>query len=386
MIAGTLEILVVEDEQDARENLRDLLEQEGYRVTLARSLAELDALAPDDWSHFDVAVLDRRFPEGIIDPLLPRIRRLAPHCALILLTAWCEQEGMLAALRGGVADYLTKPLDPDVLRASLHRLLRLREAEQRAQAAEQLASLGQMLVVLAHEGRNALNRAKIALQFVKATGEGDPQLAPVLETGLAGCRDLERLFNDLRHQAGPIQLDLHPCDLYRVARDAWDDLAARRAGRSARLILEGAQEARDCRADPFRIKQVFRNLFENSLNCATDPVEVRVACKAIAPQGRPALRISVRDNGPGFSPQTRRQAFNPFFTTRHDGSGLGLSITRRIVEAHGGWITLTPSSPGAEVLILLPLEGPDPALSILETATALLPDPMFHDPAEPIPR
>jgi signal transduction histidine kinase len=384
MIAGTLEILVVEDEQDARETLRDLLEEDGYRVTLARSIAELDALGPDDWSHFDVALLDRRFPEGTIDSQLPRIRLLAPHCSLILLTASCEHEGMLAALRGGVVDYLTKPLEPDALRASLHRLLRLREAEQRAQAAEQLASLGQMLVVLAHEGRNALNRTKIALQLAKVTCEGDPSLAPVLETGLSGCRDLERLFNDLRSQAGPLQLDLRPCDLYRVAREAWSDLEARRRGRSARLSLEGAQEARDCLADPFRLKQVFRNLFENSLNCGTDPVEIRLHCNAIAPQGKPAVWISVRDNGPGFSPRIRRQAFKPFFTTRHEGSGLGLSITRRIIEAHGGWITLTRTSPGAEVLILLPLHGPDPALSILETATVLVPNPTLNDPAEPV--
>ncbi|WP_161602107.1 ATP-binding response regulator [Tautonia marina] len=384
MIAGTLEILVVEDDVDARETLHDLLEQDGFRVTLAGSIAEINALGPDEWSHFDIALLDRRFPDGTIDVLLPRLRLLAPHCAIILLTASCEHEGLLAALRVGVVDYLTKPLEADALRASLQRIARLREAEQRAQAAEQLASLGQMLVVLAHEGRNALNRTKIALQLAKLTCDGDPDLAPVLETGLAGCRDLERLFGDLRSQAGPLQLDLRPCDLYRVARDAWNDLEARREGRSARLILQGAPEARDCLADSFRMKQVFRNLFENSLHCGTDPVEIRVQCQAITPEGKPALWITVRDNGPGFSPQIRRQAFKPFFTTRHEGSGLGLSITRRIIEAHGGWITLTNASPGAEVLILLPMGGPDPALSILETATALAPNPTPLDPSEPL--
>ncbi|WP_169977278.1 sensor histidine kinase [Tautonia rosea] len=379
MSTSLFEILVVEDDEDARTTLRDLLEAEGHRVTLASSLREINALRSDDWSSFDVALLDRQFPEGTIDSSLPRIRLLAPHCALILLTAWCEHEGLLAALRGGVVDSLSKPLEPEALYACLQRLARLREAEQRAQASEQLASLGQMLVVLAHEGRNALNRTKIALELAKLTSHGDPDLPSVLESGLAGCRDLERLFADLRSQAGPLQLNLQPCDLYSVAREVWDDLETRRNGRTARLILEGASEARDCLADSFRLKQVFRNLFENTLDCSTDPVEIRVQCKAIAPEGKPSLWIAIRDNGPGFPPQIRRQAFKPFFTTRSEGLGLGLSITQRIVEAHGGWITLTNASPGAEVLILLPILGPNPSPSILDTPIAVGSNPISSD-------
>ena len=73
------------------------------------------------------------------------------------------------------------------------------------------------------------------------------------------------------------------------------------------------------------------------------------------PVGQPALRIAVRDQGPGLSPEQRQRIFEPFFTTKTKGTGLGMAITRRIVEAHRGRIAVGEGGgPGAEILITLP--------------------------------
>jgi hypothetical protein len=72
-------------------------------------------------------------------------------------------------------------------------------------------------------------------------------------------------------------------------------------------------------------------------------------------EGQPALRIDVRDNGPGLSAEQRQRIFEPFFTTKTKGTGLGMAIAQRIIEAHGGQITVgTPPDRGAEIQLLLP--------------------------------
>jgi signal transduction histidine kinase len=81
-----------------------------------------------------------------------------------------------------------------------------------------------------------------------------------------------------------------------------------------------------------------------------------VACREAPLGGRPALQVAVRDNGPGFTPEQRQRALEPFFTTKVKGTGLGLAITRRILEAHGGSIAIETdgSQGGATILLTLP--------------------------------
>jgi signal transduction histidine kinase len=103
---------------------------------------------------------------------------------------------------------------------------------------------------------------------------------------------------------------------------------------------------------------VFRNILENALAACRDPVEIDVICSASVHNGQPALRVAVRDNGPGLSLEQRQRIFEPFFTTKTKGTGLGMAIARRIVEAHGGQIAVGDPGRGAEIVITLPREGP----------------------------
>src|SRR5581483_8823011 len=133
-------------------------------------------------------------------------------------------------------------------------------------------------------------------------------------------------------------------------------LAPRHEQRDARIEEEAGRMSLECDADPFRLGQVFTNLFANALEACPDPVRITVAYREAELQGRPALRVSVRDNGPGFPAELWPRAFEPFQTTKPTGTGLGLAITRRIIEAHGGEVGLG-EGPGAEVVITLPRRG-----------------------------
>jgi hypothetical protein len=216
-----------------------------------------------------------------------------------------------------------------------------------------------MIAGLAHESRNALQRSQACLEMLARLARGRPEELDLIDRLQKAQDHLHHLYEDVRSYAAPIRLDRRPCDLADVWREAWADLAPARRGRRASLREElPASDAR-CPADPFRLGQVFRNLFENALASAPDPVELVLRTEEAELDGRPAIRVSVRDNGPGLAPEQRPMIFEPFYTTRTKGTGLGLAISRRIVEAHGGRVGLGDGEgTGAEFLITLPKEAP----------------------------
>jgi signal transduction histidine kinase len=111
--------------------------------------------------------------------------------------------------------------------------------------------------------------------------------------------------------------------------------------------------------DPFRLEQVFRNILENALAACRDPALVTVRCAEVTLDGAPAVRVSVADNGPGLSAEARARIFEPFYTTKTKGTGLGMAIAQRIVQAHAGQIAVASAPPrGAEILVTLPRKTP----------------------------
>jgi signal transduction histidine kinase len=162
------------------------------------------------------------------------------------------------------------------------------------------------------------------------------------------------LFEDVRAYAAPLRLERAPVDLAAVWRVAGADwVSARPDGARAELVEGPGADAR-CWADPFHLKRLFRNLFDNALGVGASRVSVDCSERGAGAEGGPVLEVSVRDDGPGLPEEHRERAFEPFFTTKPKGTGLGLAICRRIVEAHGGHIALGPANgPGAEVCFTL---------------------------------
>jgi signal transduction histidine kinase len=138
-------------------------------------------------------------------------------------------------------------------------------------------------------------------------------------------------------------------------REAWRLLDTVRRDRDVVLTehLEGVDSK--LRMDRFRMVQLFRNMFENSLAACPDPVVLRMACREVELEEEPALEVRVCDNGPGLAPEARGNVFEPFFTTKTKGTGLGMAIARRIIEAHGGRIEVGDRHDhGAEFVITIP--------------------------------
>lgn len=233
------------------------------------------------------------------------------------------------------------------------RTAELRKAQEKALQAERLAAIGQMAAGLAHESRNALQRSQACLSVLAIRLQARPEELVLLSRMQKAQDDLHRLYEDVREYAAPVQLKRRTCALAALWREAWEDLGPQRAGKDTQLCELPGDRDWECRADAFHLKQVFRNVLENALAAGGNRVDIDCSCAQIKEQE--AIRIAVRDNGPGFTAEHRPRLFEPFYTTKVHGTGLGLAICKRIVEAHGGRIEVgAGTGRGAEVIILLP--------------------------------
>lgn len=231
----------------------------------------------------------------------------------------------------------------------------LKRDQTRALQAERLAAIGQMVAGLAHESRNALQRAQACLEMLALTVKDRPEALDLVARIQNAQDHLHHLYEDVRSYAAPITLERRPCNLGDVWRGAWAQLDDARREKGAILRERLADVDLRCAADPFRLGQVFDNVLVNALAAGPSPVEIEIHAEESDVDERPALQVSVRDNGPGLDPEQRQRVFEPFYTTKARGTGLGMAIARRIVEAHGGRITLGEARiSGAEFVITLP--------------------------------
>jgi PAS domain S-box-containing protein len=245
------------------------------------------------------------------------------------------------------------------LRWMLHDLTDLKEAQRQASQTERLAVIGQTVAVLAHESRNALQRGQACLRLLELEVAGQSQALDYVRRIQTAHDMLHRLFEDVRAFASPLRLECRPCDLGAVWRSAWEQLEPQRRGRDYTLEERADGVNLTCPGDEFRLEQVFRNLLDNALAAAADPPRVAVAARESDLRGRPGLVVTVEDNGPGLTAEQRARLFEPFFSTKAGGMGLGMAVSRRIVEAHGGLIWVAPADGGGTaVSTLLPRYEP----------------------------
>jgi len=238
----------------------------------------------------------------------------------------------------------------------LHDVTEAEHRNERAMRAERLAAIGQMITGLAHESRNALQRIRACTEMLEFDLETNPSAMELLGRLGKAQDDLRRLFDEVRGYAAPITLEWQNCSIRSMAEEAWETCEPLRVGRNAHLSVSIADfGAEGVWVDRFRLVQVFRNIFENAIAACADPVEIEVICRETIFDDKSFVEIRIGDNGPGISPKDRARLFEPFFTTKAKGTGLGMAIAQRVIEVHGGRISVGESAKhGAEFTIALP--------------------------------
>jgi hypothetical protein len=227
-------------------------------------------------------------------------------------------------------------------------------AEERVLQNERLAAIGQTVTGLAHESRNAFQRSQACLELLSLELEGRPEELELVSRIQRALEHLHRLYEEVRDYAAPIKLDRQLCDLAHLWRDAWSHLEVNRTGKQIKLHESVECVDLESHIDWFALGQVFRNIFENAIAACSEPGDIWINCSDASLGEQPAISISIRDNGAGIPCDARGRVFDAFFTTKTKGTGLGMAIARRIVEAHGGVIELGHQEEGAEFVIVLP--------------------------------
>lgn len=237
----------------------------------------------------------------------------------------------------------------------LHDVTDRRRAQESVVQGERLAAIGQMMTALAHESRNALQRAQACLEMLEFELENQPAMLDFTRRIQSAVDELRRLYEEVRGYAAPIGLELQPTNLQSLWETVWSNLTSDPADRPAVEFRSECAAIPIARVDPHQFSQVLRNILENSLAVLpTAGGRIRIACAAEPLHGADGLRLSLSDNGPGMNAEQRARIFEPFFTTKARGTGLGMAIARRIMEAHGGTIEVENAAPGTTIVLRLP--------------------------------
>ncbi|TWU50582.1 Sensor protein ZraS [Rubripirellula tenax] len=223
------------------------------------------------------------------------------------------------------------------------------EAQEAAARDHRLAAIGQTVAGLAHESRNALHRIQTAVEILRLDIPIESECREEVDSVARAATELNNTLEEVRQFAAPIHLHRESVLLHEVWQRVWGYLSKVRGNRDAQLV--DADCGCPVKVDVLRMEQVFRNLFENSLAACEDPVCIHVRCKCDGPE---MILVEMEDNGPGLDAEQREKLFEPFYTTKARGTGLGMSIAQRVVEAHGGDIQVGDApEQGAKFLIRL---------------------------------
>jgi signal transduction histidine kinase len=235
----------------------------------------------------------------------------------------------------------------------------LEESQLRLVTAEKLAAVGKFAACAAHEIRNPLTSMKMWLYELKRSAGDQPEIATHCRVLDEEIRRLEELATSFLQFSRPPNLQLAPESIDSVV-DCTLQLAHHRLDeKGLRVVRVNGSVLPLVMADAHQLKQVLLNLLANAADAAPEGGEVRII-ESLEPGAgdRPDVVVRVEDDGPGVPEEVRRRLFEPFVTTKPNGTGLGLCIASSIVAHHGGRLSFESSDrPGAAFAMRIPACG-----------------------------
>jgi signal transduction histidine kinase len=380
-------ILIVDDDAALLQALPEALYlrlSDSKVDTCDSALAAIQLIEQHD---YDVIITDIKMPgmDGLA--LLVKAQEIRSHTPVIMITGHGEHDLAVQALRGGAYDFIQKPIDRDYLVAALKRAVQAHQLQRQVQE-QQLAlelhakSLEQMvqkrtkeliesnaakdkfLGIVSHELKTPLTSLKGMTQLLRRRVER-VDVPSTLSAGLAdmerAIRRMEVLINDLLDssliETNMFVLHRKRCDLVQLCRTLIEEYTA---GNGPSLAFELSGEPLEAEVDTDRISQVIINLLTNARKYSPKGTPITVTLQ----QAGYEAALTVSDIGVGIPLEAQQHIFDQFYHMRdiqvqnglHTGLGLGLFISRKIVERHGGHIEVqSRPGEGSTFTVILPL-------------------------------
>lgn len=226
-------------------------------------------------------------------------------------------------------------------------------ARERRMQADRITAMQTMTAGLAHEVRNPLNAAKLQLELLERRLRrqlDDPRLTEPTELAQKEIERLTELLNDFLAFARPPELHVQDTDVAGVVRHVCDLERVTAEQRGAKLALVVTPPELPARIDAPKLHQIVLNLVRNAVEAVGAGGHVTVELTA----DHDTFTVRVQDDGPGIPSELRTRIFEPFFSTKETGTGLGMSIVHSLVSLHGGTIDLDTCSRGTRFDITIP--------------------------------
>lgn len=297
----------------------------------------------------------------------------------MLCQAWSNTAGVLVALAVGLA--CGAVLTWMVVRIRFVRRGRWWDGQVAAEASEaagRLAELSTLTGGLAHEIRNPLSTLKVNLQLLSedwrdATEAAESDLCrrslAKIETLRTEADRLQDILDDFLQYVGRQELHRTRTDLNELVDDVLVFFRPQALAQRVQVRATLSPEPLICHIDPDKLKQALLNLFLNAQQAMDDgELMVRTSAEPAAGGGTTHARIEVVDTGHGINPEDLDKIFQPYYSTKHEGTGLGLPTTRRIIQGHGGMLHVhSEPGRGSHFTVRLPLAdavtAPSPPLT-----------------------
>jgi two-component system sensor histidine kinase PilS (NtrC family) len=255
-------------------------------------------------------------------------------------------------------------------------LTQIRYLEEEMRRREWLANLGEMSAGMAHEIRNPLGALAGAMQMLRQDVGPDETSQRLMDIAIREAKRLDNIISEFLQYARPPALNLVEHDLNKVLADTLDLIQHEaRSRKGISIVTKLSAEPLPAQVDHDQLKQVFWNLATNAFEAMSDGgiLTITTGLRRVEVGGcrTDVIEMGFQDSGEGIPKHNFDKIFLPFFTTKKEGSGLGLAQVHRIVELHGGWVKVESEvRAGARFVVCLPQS--------VETGV-----PLWHEGREP---
>ncbi len=392
-------ILVVDDEQDIVKVLSKILELAGYEVISAFNGAEAMQSARD--GNPQLVLLDYMMPDMTGLEVLKRIKEYSDEIYVVMVTGRGSEEVAASVMKAGASDYVIKPFVREQIIKVVKDTLRIRGAEIKARCLQEevqelnrglerkveertrdlvetqdrlihqtnLASLGEMSGGMAHEIRNPLNSIALYSQIMMEELEGDDPKREYLTKIMSDVDRINAIVTNLNLFSRRIKREKRPIDLPSTIRASLRTLSTQFMKNGIKVILDMEPEIPEVLASAEEMEEVFSHLLVNAVHAMPQGGDIAIRVRKMKgntkaellrdtpPAQREYIEISLKDSGIGIEKEALNKIFIPFYTTKSDweGTGLGLSVVDRVINDHGGIISVeSEPGKGATFIIRLP--------------------------------
>ena len=372
---GKAKILIVDDEVVILELTSIILKNHGYDVLTAReAVTGIDLVRT---TVPDLVLLDYMMPG--VDGLsaLKQIRASYPDSYVVMFTGKGSEELAVELMKAGASDYVLKPFNNQDLLERIEYVLRVRAVEmenrkllqekeqlleeiaawnqelerrveektaalRRFQAefvqSEKLAALGYLSAGMAHEIRNPLNSIALLVQLLQS-GMTEQERHEYSEKVLKEIDRIDEILGKLLHASKGPRFEVREVSIDQVLQTALEVFKPQTELHNIDVVVEHRAVPPPIPADPTELEHVFTNLFANAIHEMQGKGTLRVQLDHDDRQ----IIVRVSDTGRGIPSEHLSSIFDPFFSTKRSGSGMGLAFVRRIVKTHHGKIEVEKS-------------------------------------------